>query len=510
MLIQCQACATRYRLDLQKIPERKAFVRCKVCGHPIYIDAEEEAPAQASLVSEPIAPTPSQVQDAALAESRDGDLVQCPECHSRYRVPQEPLSRPGIRLKCTMCGHVFVPHRGESRPPGLPTSEQELFPHTESGMEETSAAGVAAPPEPDDVRMQGLFDDLREEPAKPHVSRDVTPPEVQEVARPQQPREPAEPASAAAEPVPPSPAAVDPEHAYLAAVSLEDEAPGPGAAARAIPGAQKYKLFLNPQEYIPGTASAPAPTESAEPPLPPVEPPAAEGEAAAAGSGPAPLREPDDAGARLAAGAPSPVSRPVPPDRYAWLTEHRRIVLLGAVGCLVLVVVAAWIVWLLQKREPAQLFALEFGKVHQLQLDEAVQGSYVVNQPSGARIFVLQGSVVNRFPQERQISWVRVRGTAYADREQTRSLATASAYLGNVLSEQQLQSWTPEAITAYAAYNNGRNNSNVSIATGARVPYQLVFVTGGQPVMSTTSQVISYYRDGVAIYLDTGSAAPPH
>ena len=42
MLIQCHSCNTKYRLNLERIPKRKTFVRCKNCGTPIYIDPTEE------------------------------------------------------------------------------------------------------------------------------------------------------------------------------------------------------------------------------------------------------------------------------------------------------------------------------------------------------------------------------------------------------------------------------------------------------------------------------------
>ncbi|HCO12469.1 MAG TPA: hypothetical protein DIT19_04510 [Desulfonauticus sp.] len=33
-------------------------------------------------------------------------LVQCPECKVKYNLPEEKV-KPGVKLKCTKCSHIF-------------------------------------------------------------------------------------------------------------------------------------------------------------------------------------------------------------------------------------------------------------------------------------------------------------------------------------------------------------------------------------------------------------------
>ncbi len=42
MLIQCQSCNSKYRLNLERIPSRRSFIKCKKCNGPIYIDPRED------------------------------------------------------------------------------------------------------------------------------------------------------------------------------------------------------------------------------------------------------------------------------------------------------------------------------------------------------------------------------------------------------------------------------------------------------------------------------------
>jgi hypothetical protein len=116
----------------------------------------------------------------------------------------------------------------------------------------------------------------------------------------------------------------------------------------------------------------------------------------------------------------------------------------------------------------------------------------------------VQGTVENHFPATTQISWIRLRGVAYSDRNQTQTLGTAFAFIGNVLTDKQLGSWELDAIQAYAGYNSGRDDANYRIPPGGRIPFQLVFVGIASPVGRTVAQVVSYHRNNLTVYVDTG------
>ena len=66
MLIQCQACNSKYRLNLERIPNRKTFIKCKKCNAPIYIDPQDD-PGQEVAFAQPLNAT---AESAAGEESR--------------------------------------------------------------------------------------------------------------------------------------------------------------------------------------------------------------------------------------------------------------------------------------------------------------------------------------------------------------------------------------------------------------------------------------------------------
>jgi hypothetical protein len=199
-----------------------------------------------------------------------------------------------------------------------------------------------------------------------------------------------------------------------------------------------------------------------------------------------------------------PLRRQVIPGQEGWFTDKRRVWVLVVLAGVVVGGLLGWGGWLMREKEPEQSFALETERVHQLSLQENLEGRTILHR-SGKRLFVVEGQLVNRFPRGVKISWVRVRGTIYADHTQKQLLGQTQAYLGNVLTDKQLESWDLDAITAYGAYNNGRSNANFEIPPGGRIPYQLVFVDVRAPVLRTVAQVISYSRDGLAVYVDAGA-----
>jgi hypothetical protein len=218
---------------------------------------------------------------------------------------------------------------------------------------------------------------------------------------------------------------------------------------------------------------------------------------------------------RLDAEVPPPpilmTERPHPlPDKKVvvepaeWLSTRNRYVLLGVAAAILLIVAGAWTVWLWNAPDTSQPYTMESGKVHQLALDEKLEGRYVFNKPSGQRLFVVQGSLENHFSRGTEISWVRLRGSAYTDQNQSETLGTSFAFIGNVLSDAQLGSWDVDAIQAFYAYNNGRDNTNFQIPPGTRVPFQLVFVNIKRPVGRTVAQVVSYHRNNLTVYVDPG------
>ncbi|MFI5400810.1 MAG: zinc-ribbon domain-containing protein [SAR324 cluster bacterium] len=290
---------------------------------------------------------------------------------------------------------------------------------------------------------------------------------------------------------PPAPGAVE-ELPPLADLESPLGPSTPGVAEE-LPPLADLESPLGPS--TPGVAEELPPLADLEAPLEPAAPPAT-------APGPEVLQFPivpaDEEARRVPPGEEPP--REVVPGQAGWFTERRRILASFAIAGVLVGAIIGWAGWLM-RGETELPFALEFGKVPPLALQEDLTGRLVANR-SGQTLFAVEGTLVNRFPARTRISWVRVRGTLYADREQSRVLGTSYVYLGNVLTQEQLQTWQPSAIAAYGAYNNGRKDVNFEIPAGATVPFQLVFPDIRVPVARTVAQVTSYTRNGLTVYLD--------
>jgi predicted Zn finger-like uncharacterized protein len=331
MVIQCTSCHTKYRLNLERIPNRKTFVKCRNCGTPIYIDP----PADAAAESMPESPRP---RDAAVPRpteetaGRDSEprspqsVIACPNCATRYRVPDETLSRPRVRLKCTQCGHEFA----AGAPAAAPAPSRDLatragrdfFPDAQGEPEEREGGLQRPMPIPDESTLEGMFDDLRDK-ASPFAAKPAAPPA--ESAPPSRPHaeltpqeqarggaappgkpEPgmaAEAEERATKPAPEPPrqagmlhsadldrlggqarqavtgsrphtAESDPERAYLEAVALDDEdLPVRPKGRGTVPDEYKYRFFLKPGAASESPAAVGQSASSASPAGPPAAKP---------------------------------------------------------------------------------------------------------------------------------------------------------------------------------------------------------------------------------------------
>jgi predicted Zn finger-like uncharacterized protein len=481
MLIQCHSCNTKYRLNLEQIPRRKTFVRCKNCGTPIYIDPTEEDQPQAGVIPP---------QPAAAAVPDDGQVaVVCPSCSARYRIAEASVRRPGVKLKCTQCGHLFAPP-AHLQAPRAAAGPAMAPPAPEPGP------GPARPremPLPDEAHMDQLFDDLRPGPAEP---AGVEPPGGPAYAHE---TDLGTLEGGAFEEELPAP---DAERAYLDSVAFDEEGGVvPGAAS--VPDEQKYRFFLNPKDYQGSEAGmADHPDDKGARPADEIfgagEVPDLHGTA----PGPELPHLPSTEVARSREEM-SRIREIVPGQEARVFTEKRVLAIVAAAAVLILLATGAWGYWLASTAGDNRPFRVRVGQPHQLAMKDDLQGHYITNGPSGMRLFVVNGEITNGFPQNDRIRWIRIKGLVYTDPAQTKLLGTAYAYAGNVLDDTQLAQWELPAVKAYYGFTNGRNGINATIAPDAKVPYQLVFTElGGQQVGRSVAQVVSYFRDGQAVFVD--------
>ncbi len=103
-------------------------------------------------------------------------------------------------------------------------------------------------------------------------------------------------------------------------------------------------------------------------------------------------------------------------------------------------------------------------------LEDAIEGEFVENRSAG-RVFVIKGKVKNDYPDMR--NFIQVKGNLYLKnggiaRDQT-------AYAGNILSGTELQTLNKEQVSRKLNNRFGENKSNFRVARGKVLPFMLVF-----------------------------------
>lgn len=102
---------------------------------------------------------------------------------------------------------------------------------------------------------------------------------------------------------------------------------------------------------------------------------------------------------------------------------------------------------------------------------EKIRGYYLENKFLN-RIFVVEGEAVNRWNEPR--SFIKVKGTLLDARGE--KIEERSSYCGNILLEEDLKKFPPEAIEKSLGAQFGETFSNVNIPPGKAVPFMIVFM----------------------------------
>ncbi|MGB9699622.1 MAG: DUF3426 domain-containing protein [Thermodesulfobacteriota bacterium] len=97
--------------------------------------------------------------------------------------------------------------------------------------------------------------------------------------------------------------------------------------------------------------------------------------------------------------------------------------------------------------------------------------SYYLENKHRQRIFVVEGEAVNRWPEPR--SFIKVKGTLLD--AQGSKIEEQTSYCGNILLEEDLKNFPPEAIEKSLAAQFGETFANVNIPPGKAIPFMIVF-----------------------------------
>ena len=515
MLIQCQSCNAKYRLNLERIPNRKSFIKCKKCNAPIYIDPQEDA-----LEDEDVFTGESQ-QTAEAASAAGGGgvaMVTCPKCGARYNVPAEQLSRQGLKLKCTGCDNMFpVPEEmGAVEVPPAPLEDEgpsaappDFFPSVSDSGEQVASDGEPQMPLPDDARASTMFDDLQVNLASGRSEAEQDPSSLDPPSMP-----------------PPGSGVSDPERAYLEAVSFTEDGTPPNLPGKGnVSDDKKYRFFMKPNvEGDDDMADGKEPEDEGLPPLDDSDQ-ALAGEVETNAHGESPIAPPQTDGAATDPAAPEAASEevsetgggppnlpvvleepayehpnpPIPDQEIPATKENFRYRMLWVAVLVVVVVAAGWGAWLWTLPGASKSYSLRASTPAEFTISNTKKGYFVTNKSSGERLYVLTGEVLNGFDGSEQVGWIKLKGSVVGSGGKPQA---GYSYIGNFLNKNQLATWALPAIRAYYGYLNGRDDQNYHIPQGKSVPYQIVLAGVRQPIRQITTELVSYQRRGLPVFVE--------
>lgn len=498
MIIQCEQCRTKFRLDDSKIRENGVKVRCAKCRHVFTVLKEQPA----------IAPQPE-----------FGELLDQTPPFAEAAPPQEPQESPVREGE----GAVPQPEFGDllDRTPSFAEATPSI-PEPESPFASLPPRGAAGP-----ETEFGPFEAPRDEPFS--FEPTVTPfrMEPQGTVKPEEPSTPAAPSLAGDEfdfgtvDFGPPEEPVKPADVVIPAPFPEEAAAPPQTARTDVDsgfgdlfeGTTNRDLSMPPPETTQGEPSPPAtgpemdfgdifapptptqPEQGAEPGgvrefvfeapeappvttppadeiLTPVKPAAAreqpappvitprEREAAPLSFGPAgaePEQPPPAFGEEL-----PPLSIPSRRKRSSLLKVLVPLLLVALIGA------AAFYgkdLYLKYWPKPAE----ESGSI----VLHAISSTFVKNVHSGNELLVISGEAVNGYTIPRAA--LQVKGMVYDDKDQV--LVSKSAYCGNPLSKEQLAGMPLDAIEAAMANQLGSGLTNLEVAPGKAIPFTVVITT---------------------------------
>jgi predicted Zn finger-like uncharacterized protein len=112
---------------------------------------------------------------------------------------------------------------------------------------------------------------------------------------------------------------------------------------------------------------------------------------------------------------------------------------------------------------------------------------YFVNLENGQKFFVVSGSVVNNYPQQR--SFIRIKSNILDP--QGKVVTSKVAYAGNPIDDEELKSLPLEEINKRLMNIKGKNNINVNILPNSGIPFMIVFSELPEDISEFTVEAVS-------------------
>lgn len=438
MFIKCQHCNATYKIDVNKIPSEKSYVKCSNCSKPI-----------------PLAPNPV---DNNTTEPK-GHVVECDNCSSRYMIPIESIANKALKVRCGKCSNLFtVPALNEGRTESQNIDEPDfksnlLRESANIDQEQSLNADLDGLSRTDQDNLNA--DDLFGEDDLGSSENDTGFSSVENINA----EDDLDLDISGFSSKPPDDATAE----YLKSVSYEDESDDDieldsDLSMGSVASDQKYNFFLKPKE---GKQTSKSIEEDLAEHWPEIQ------------------DETEDIETEIDLDMPDSTSKTKLPKKSKSGKKPAQGKKIAAIIFIILLAAVAGILgWMLLEKKGGPNVLLQPFDVQseksKILIQEPLNGRYVVNKTMKKKIFVLQGSIKNFYSSDIKVSGVKVKGTLYNNENVI--IAESTVFAGNFLNDNQLETYSQAKMNAFYDFQLGENNINLDLGVNQVIPFQVVFL----------------------------------
>lgn len=456
MLIECNNCNATYKIDDNRIPAKKAFIRCSRCGQSIVL---------------PYTPGENHLPESEY------NIIFCENCETSYNIPKSKFNKQAIKVRCSKCNHEFYSDKKDNGKQKNIKPLSEKKPSYVKRDFKKDAPPLNIPemqiPVESDINVEGLFEDMKD---------------VDNNDKSLDERQGSNQTSRQYH-TPMSKQGTSPDEEYLEAIKISDENEEEmrEISAGSVAAQYKYKFFLDPkaenikqkrkkkpvvqENKIPEQTPAKAKTENS---------PASYFSNSIANDQNSILEEEN---------ALSYFETDFVDRRKNWIAFTMLFIFVLSIA------VGAWFFFYQKSIAENEVGSLILDKAtikNEIRILEPLKGYRLKNIHADKKLFIISGEIQNLFETKDRISWVEIEGRIYG--EDLKLIDKNTVYAGNILDQESLHSWKKEKIDAFLGYNNGRNNANTDLDFQQKLPFQIVLDQTTDKTGRIEAKIISYIR----------------
>ena len=148
--------------------------------------------------------------------------------------------------------------------------------------------------------------------------------------------------------------------------------------------------------------------------------------------------------------------------------------------------------------------------LHHLEFDGEFKARQVENGYNRLPLLVVEGAIKNIFEDSDDVKKIQLKALAFDS--ENRMIGSHFTYAGNVLTDEQLEKFSPLDITArrysedmgFLSSSRFTSTQENSLNTGLKkqgIPFQLVFLKSVQNIKRTSVQIVSYVHNNKVIFV---------